>query len=213
MPYGSYSNMSVVLQHFGEHLTTDQRGVSDVNVCPWSGLEGAGQCPWRASHHLKPSHLNPRDLLDHLARDHRSDPAQREQAEAMITGVMPGGLTGPFAAAKAGSSTLAQPSRVQSLWAQEASSSVALSGARVCSAGGTGADPGAARGGTTRASPAARGGGFGTPGGDLFHGCASGLRGRSANGRSHPPPGASAAGPPPPCGLDRADDPDSTAMQ
>ena len=85
VPYGSYCNICEVLKHFGGHLHTVQRGVSDVNVCPSSRLEGAGQCPWRAGRHLKPSHLNPLDLLDHLARDHGSDPAQRVQVEAMIT--------------------------------------------------------------------------------------------------------------------------------
>ena len=141
--YGSYFDMRVVLQHFGGHLATDQRGVSQVNVCPWSKVDRAGQCPWRASRHLKPIHLNPRDLLDHLARDHGSNPAQHDQVESMIMRLMPGGRTGPFAAAKAGTSTLAQPLEVQSSGAKEASSSAALSAARgsmaVSSIGGTGA--------------------------------------------------------------------------
>ena len=66
MPYGSYPNTRVLLKHFGVHLLTEQRGVRDVNVCPWSRLKGAGQCPWRAGRHPKPSHLNPRDLIYHL---------------------------------------------------------------------------------------------------------------------------------------------------
>ena len=44
VPYGSYSNIRVVLKHFRGHLATEQRGVSDVNVCPWSKVEGVDQC-------------------------------------------------------------------------------------------------------------------------------------------------------------------------
>ena len=104
----------MVLRHFGGHLTTGQHGAGDVNVCPWSKVEGACECPWQAGRHLKPSHLHPKDHLDHLGRDHGSDPAQREQGEAMIKGVMPGGLAKPIAVAKAGSLTLTQPTGVQS---------------------------------------------------------------------------------------------------
>ena len=53
--------------------------MSDVNVCPLSTLEGAGQCPWWAGHHVNPNHLNLKDVLDHLTRDHESNRAQREQ--------------------------------------------------------------------------------------------------------------------------------------
>ena len=113
-PYGNYSNITVVLQHFGGHQATEQRGVSEVHVCPWSKLEGAGQCQWQAGRHLKPTHLNPRDLLDHMGRDHGSDPAQGEQAEAMIKGVIRGGLAGHFAVAEASWSTLARATGVQS---------------------------------------------------------------------------------------------------
>ena len=42
VPYGSYRNIRVVLKHFGGHLATKQHGVGDVNVCPWSKLQGAG---------------------------------------------------------------------------------------------------------------------------------------------------------------------------
>ena len=214
VPYGSYSNIRVALKHFGGHLATEQYGVSNVNVCPWSRLEGAGQCPWRAGRNLKPSHLNPKDLLDHLARDHGSDPAQREQAEAMITGVMPRGMTGPFAAAKPGPSALAQPSGVQSLGAQEASSSTALSGARrsvaVSSRGGQGINPGAAHSGAARASLA-------SSGVRLAAASSRGARRGSASGRAkgalHLLPGAGDVGPPPPSGQDQADDPHPAAMQ
>ena len=84
--YASYSNIRVVLRHFGGELATEQRGSKELNVCPWSKLEGAGHSTWRAGKHLRPSRLHPRDLVDHLAKDHGSDPAQREQAEAMIKG-------------------------------------------------------------------------------------------------------------------------------
>ena len=36
--------------------------MGDMNVCPWSTLEVAGRCEWRAERHLRPSHLNPRDF-------------------------------------------------------------------------------------------------------------------------------------------------------
>ena len=45
LPYSSYSNIWVVLKQFEGHVATEQRGVSNVKVCPWSKLEGAGQCP------------------------------------------------------------------------------------------------------------------------------------------------------------------------
>ena len=193
VPYGSYSDIRVV---------PHQRGVSDVNVCPWYRLDGAGQCPWRASRHLKPSHLNPRDLLDHLARHHGSNPAQHDQVESMIMRIMPGGRTGPFAAAKAGTSTLAQPSEVQSSGAKEASSSVAFSVARgsmaVSSIGGTGA----ARSGSHTAFPSAA---WGMPGGDLLQRCASGLGIGLCQGNVAPAAGAGATGPPPPGGPNQAD--------
>ena len=92
-------------------------------------MEGAGQCQWRAGRHLRPSHLNSRDFIDHLAKDHGSDLAQREQAEAMVTGIMPRGQIGPFAAATAKPVMLAQPSGAQPPGAQAASSSSTSSGA------------------------------------------------------------------------------------
>ena len=99
--YGAYANIRYVRQHFGGDLATEQRGSKAINVCPWSRLDGAGHCTWRASKHCQPTHLNPRDLLDHLQRDHAADPAQRDQALAMLAGVMPGGQAGPFASAQA----------------------------------------------------------------------------------------------------------------
>ena len=188
--------------------------MSDVNVFPWFWLEGAGQCPWRACRHLKPSQLNPSDLFDHQARNHGSDPAQREQAEAVITGVTRDGLAGLFAVAKAGSWTPAQPSGVQSSQAQEASSSALLSGARgsvaVSRAGGIGADLGAARSRASQASPAPRGA---CPVPASFRSVREGSTLGRAKGTFHPPPGAGAAGPPPSGGPDQGDDPDPAGMQ
>ena len=106
---GSYTNIRYVLRHFGGKLATEQRGSKEMNVCPWSRLDGAGGCSWRAGKHCRPAQLHPRDLLDHLLRDHGADPAQREQAMAMLAGVMPGGQAGPFASAQARSRTLALP--------------------------------------------------------------------------------------------------------
>ena len=54
----------------------------------WRGLVIARGEPGKAL----PAH--PRDLLDHLMRDHGSDPAQREPAMAMIAGIMPRGKRG-----------------------------------------------------------------------------------------------------------------------
>ena len=154
--YGNYSNIKVVLQHFGGLLATEQQGSSELNVCPWFKLERAGHCTWRAGRHLKPSRLHPKDLLDHVAKEHRSDVAQREQAEAMIKGVMLGGLARPFAVARAGSKALALPIGVNLSGTQEASSSATLSGARgsaaLSSTGATGASSRAAHTGATRTS-------------------------------------------------------------
>ena len=110
--FGNYSNIRVVLRHFGRGLSTEQRGSCELNVCPWSKLEGAGHCTWWAGKHLRPRRFHPKDLLDHMAKDHGLDPAQREQAEAMIKGVMLGGVAGALAVAKAGSKALALPAGV-----------------------------------------------------------------------------------------------------
>ena len=95
--YGSYANIRYVLRHFGGDLATEQRGSKVINVRPWSRLDGAGHCSWKAGKHCRPAHIHPRDLLDHLQRDHGADPAQRDQAIAMLAGIMPGGQAGPFA--------------------------------------------------------------------------------------------------------------------
>ena len=89
--YGAYANIRYVLQHFGGNLATEQRGSKAINLCPWSRLDGAGHCTWRAGKHCQSAHLHAKDLLQNLQRDHVADPAQRDQALAMLTGVMPGG--------------------------------------------------------------------------------------------------------------------------
>ena len=107
--YGAYANIRYVLQHFGGDLATEQRGSKTINVCPWSRLDGAGHCTWRASKHCRPTHLHPKDVLNHIQRDHAADPAQRNQALAMLAGVMPGGQSRPFALAQARSRALMLP--------------------------------------------------------------------------------------------------------
>ena len=107
--YSAYANIRYVLQHFGGDLATEQRGSKTINVCPWSRLDGAGHCTWRAGKLCRPTHLHPKDLLDHIQRDHAADPAQRDQALAMLAGVMPGGQGGPFALAQARSRALMLP--------------------------------------------------------------------------------------------------------
>ena len=127
--YGSYANIRYVLQHFGSDLATEQRGSKTINVCPWSRLDGAGHCTWRASKHCRPTHLHPKDLLDHIQRDHAADPAQRDQVLAMLAGVMPGGQAGPFASAQAKSRALMLPTGARPAAERGASPSAAQSGA------------------------------------------------------------------------------------
>ena len=125
--YGGYANIRYVLQHFGGDLATEQRGTKTINVCPWSRLDGAGHCTWRAGTHCRPTHLHPKDLLDHIQRDHATDPAQRDQALAMLAGVMPGGQAGPFASAEAGSRALTLPTGARPAAERGASPSAARS--------------------------------------------------------------------------------------
>ena len=122
-----------------------------INLCPWSRLDGARRCSWRAGKHCRPINLHPRDLLDHLLRDHGADPAQRDQAMAMLAGVMPRGHAGPFASAQARSTTPALPTGARLAGGQGALQSAAQSGAdgsaAASSTGSTGAstsDSGAA---------------------------------------------------------------------
>ena len=97
--YGCYAIIPYVLRHFGGDLATEQRGSKVIKVCPWSRLDGAGHRTWKAVKHCRPAHLHPRDVLDHLQRDHGADPAQLDQGIAMLAGIMPGGQAGPFASA------------------------------------------------------------------------------------------------------------------
>ena len=98
-----------MLQHFGGDLATEQRGSKAINLCPWSQLDVAGHCTWKNGKHCQPAHLHPKDLLDHLQRVHAADPARRDQALAMLAGVMPGGQAVPFASAQARSRALMLP--------------------------------------------------------------------------------------------------------
>ena len=100
-----------------------------INVCPWSRLDGAGHCSWTARKYCRPAHLHPKDLLDHLQRDHAADPAQRDQALAMLAGTMPGGQAGPFALAQARSRALTLFMGARPAGGQGASQSVAQRGA------------------------------------------------------------------------------------
>ena len=156
--YGACANIRYVLQHFGGDLATEQRGSKAVNVCPWSRLDGAGQWTWRAGKHCQPAHLHPKDLLDHLQRDHAADPAQRDQALAMLAGVMPGGQAGPFASAQARSRALmlptgARPAEERGAWQSAAQPGAIGPAARrgaVTSAGGTAASDRRTGGGGAR---------------------------------------------------------------
>ena len=127
--YGGYANIWYVLQHFGGDLATEQSGPKAINVCPWSRLDGAGHCSWTARKHCRPAHLHPKDLLDHLQRDHAADPAQRDQALAMLAGTMPGGQAGPFALAQARSRALTLFMGARPAGGQGASQSAAGRGA------------------------------------------------------------------------------------
>ena len=123
--YGGYANIRYVLQHFGGDLATEQRGSKTIHVCPRSRLDGAGHCTWKAGKHRRPAHLHPKDLLDHLQRDHAADPAQRDRALAMLAGVMPGGQAGPFASAQARSRALMLPTGARPAEGRGASHSAA----------------------------------------------------------------------------------------
>ena len=127
--YRGYTNIWYVLQHFGGDLATEQRGTKTIDVCPWSRLDGAGHCTWKAGTHCRRTHLHPKDLLDHIQRDHATDPAQRDQVLAMLAGVMPGGQAGPFALAQARSRALMLPTGARPAAEHGASPSAARSGA------------------------------------------------------------------------------------
>ena len=188
-----------------------QRGSKELNVCPWSTPEGPSHCSWRAGKHLRPARLHPKDLLDHLARDHGSDPAQRDQAMAMINFVMLGGMARPFASAQARSRALALPAGALPAGTQMGSQSATPSGARgsaaVSSTGSTGASAsrkGAARSAAvfSRTRPAT------TPSTGGRRGSVSGR----VQGSSYPPPAMGAGGHPPFGEQNPAGDPDPAAQ-
>ena len=197
--YGRYANIWYVLQHFGGDLATEQRRTKAINVCPWSRPDGAGHCTWKAGKHCRPAHLHLNDLLDHLQRDHVTDPAQRDQELAMLAGIMPGGQAGPFASAQARSRALTLPTSARPARGRGASQSAAQPGA-IGSA--------AQRGATTATGSAAAS----VSGGEAAGGPAASAGSKPAaaasggdprgQGASHQPPGPGAAGPP------ASDDPD-----
>ena len=202
--YGAYANIRYVLQHFGGDLATEQRGSKAINVCPWSRLDGAGHCTWKAGKHCRPAHLHPKDLLDHLQRDHAADPAQRDQALAMLAGVMPGGQAGPFASAQARSRALMLPTGARPAEERGASQTAAQPGAigsaawrgAVTSTGSTAAST---SGGQAEGEPAACAGSQPTT-------AASG-GGPSGQGPPRRPPAPGAGGPSPSCDPDPAGGP------
>ena len=195
--YGAYANIRYVLQHFGGDLATEQRGSKTINVCPWSRLDEAGHCTWTAGTHCRPTHLHPKDLLDHIQRDHAADPMQRDQALAMLAGVMPGGRAGPFASAQARSRALMLPTGARPTAERGASPSAARSGAigtaaRRGAMTSTGSTAASTSGGQAEGEPAASAGSQQTT-------AASG-GGPQGQGPPGQPPAPGAGGPPGPAG-------------
>ena len=195
--YGAYANIRYVLQHFGGDLATEQRGTKTINVCCWSWLDGVGHCTWKAGKHCRPTHLHPKDLLDHIQRDHATDPAQRDQALAMLAGVMPGGQAGPFAPARARSRALMLPTGARPAAEREASPSAARSGAigsaaRRGAVTSTGSTVASTSGGQAEGGPA-------TSAGSQQTTAASG-GGPRGQGPARRPPAPGAGGPPEPAG-------------
>ena len=195
--YGGYTNIRYVLQHFGGDLATEQRGTETINVCPWSRLDGAGHCTWKAGTHCRPTHLHPQNLLDQIQRDHATDWAQRDQARGMPAGVMPGGQAGPFASAQARSRVLMLPTGARPAAERGASPSVARSGAigsaaRRGAVTSTGSTAESTSGGQAEGEPAASAGSQQTT-------AASG-GGPRGQGPPRQPPAPGAGGPPEPAG-------------
>ena len=183
----------------------------EVNVCPWSRLEGVRRCSWRAGKHCRPTHLHPGNLLDHLLRDHGSDPAQRDQALAMLAGSMPGGQAGPFASAQARSRTLALPTRARPAGGQGASQSAASSGAGGSAAVSSTGSAGASASGSGAERSAVMSGGPSSAATPSAGGRQGQVSGR-AQGSSSQPPAPGAGGSPPSNDLDPAGDPDPAAQ-
>ena len=180
-----------------------------IHVCTWSRLDGAGHRSWKAGKHCRPAHLHPGDLLDHLQRDHGADPAQRDQAIAMLAGIMPGGQAGPFASAQGRSGALAMPSSARPAGGQGASHSAAQHGA-VGSAAQRGATTSTGSAGASTLSRGAAGAATASAGSKPTAANSSGdPRGQ---GPSRQPPAPGAGGPPPSNDPDPAGGPDPTAQ-
>ena len=165
-----------------------------TNVFPWSRLDGAGYCSWKAGKHCRPAHLHPKDLLDHLQRDHGVDPAQRDRAMAMLAGIMPRAQAGPFASAQARSRALALPTGARPAGGQGASQSAAQPGAV-----GFAAERGATTStGSTEASTSS-GGAAGEPAASAGSKPAAATSSGDPRGQgpSRQPPAPGAGGPPP----------------
>ena len=195
--YGGYTTIRYVLQHFDGDLATEQRGTKMINFCPWSRLDGTGHCTWKAGTHCRPTHLHPKDLLDHIQRDHATDLAQRDQALAMLAGVMPGGQAGPFASAQTRSRALTLPTGARSAAERGASPPAGRSGAigsaaRRGAVTSTGSRAASTSGGQAEGEPAASAGSQQTT-------AASG-GGPRGQGPPHRPPAPGAGGPPEPAG-------------
>ena len=195
--YGAYANIRYVLQHFGGNLATEQRGLKAIKVCPSSRLDGAGHCTRRAEKHCRPAHLHPKDLLDHVQRDHAADLAQQDQALAMLAGIMPGGQAGPFASAQARSRALMLHTGARPAEERGGSQSAALSGAIGSAARrgvvtSTGSTEASTSGGQAEGEPAASAG-------SLQATAASG-GGPRGQGPPRKPPAPGAGGPPGPAG-------------
>ena len=195
--HDAYANIRYVLQHLRGDFATEQRGSKAINVCPSSRLDGAGHCTWRAGKHCRPAHLHPKDLLDDLQRDHAADPAQRDQALAMLAGVMPGAQPGPFASGQGGSRALMLPSGPHP--AEER-------GALQSAAQPRGIEPAAQRGAVASAGSTAAstsdGQAEGLPAASARSQPATAASGGSPRGQAPPrqPPAPGAGGPPGPAG-------------
>ena len=176
-----------------------------INVCPWSRLDGAGRCSWCARKHCRPTHLHPRNPLDHLLRDHGSDPAQRDQVMAISAGTMPGCQAGPFASAQAKSRTLPFPTRARPAGGQGASQLAAQSGAGGSAAASSTGSTGASASGSGDAGSAAISVGSQPA-------AASSAGDRREQGSSHQPPAPGGGGPPPSNDPDPAEDPGPAAQ-
>ena len=195
--YGAYANIRYVLQHFGGDLATEQRGTKTINVCPWSRLDGAGHCTWRAGTHCWPTHLHSKDLLDHIQQDHAYDPAQRDQALAMLAGVMPGGQAGPFASAQARSRALMLPTGARPAAERGASPSAERSGA-IGSAARCGAVTSTGSKAASTSGRQAEGGPAASTGSQQTTAASGG--GPRGQGPPRRPPAPGAGGPPQPAG-------------